>query len=491
MNIVVIGAGFGGIATAIRLQASGHQVTLIDKRDKLGGRAYVYELSGFKFDGGPTIITAPWLIEELFDVSGKPMQDYVKLVQLNPFYNIRFEDGSVFHYNNDADYLIEQIRAFNPNDVAGYERFYQASQAVFNKGLPLMTKPFGNITDMVKVAPDMVELQSFKSVAGFVNQYIQDERLRQVFSFHPLLIGGNPFQSTSIYAMIHKLEQAFGIWFAMGGTGALVEGLRRLFIDIGGKVLLNTEVTEIVIDAKTKRATGVNTNNHGYIGADAVVSNADVAFTYLNLIPAKYRRKWSDKRIKSLRYSMSLFVLYFGTNRQYEHMAHHEILMGKRYRDWIEDIFTRKYLPDDFSLYLHRPTATDPSLAPSGCDCFYVLAPVPHLGGNVDWKTMAKPFRDRIVKYLEEKYLPDLSQHIVTEHYIDPLHFRFDLNSYLGSAFSIEPTLFQSAYFRPHNQSEDISNLYFVGAGTHPGAGIPGVLSSSKIVAQMISPKEG
>ncbi|BDA68471.1 phytoene desaturase, bacterial type [Calothrix sp. PCC 7716] len=485
MNIVVIGAGFGGIATAIRLQASGHQVTLIDKRDKLGGRAYVYELSGFKFDGGPTIITAPWLIEELFDVSGKPMENYVKLVQLNPFYNIRFEDGSVFHYNNDADYLIEQIRAFNPNDVVGYERFYQASQAVFNKGLPLMTKPFGSITDMVKVAPDMVELQSFKSVAGFVNQYIQDERLRQVFSFHPLLIGGNPFQSTSIYAMIHKLEQAFGIWFAMGGTGALVDGLGRLFVDIGGKVLLNTEVTEIVIDAKTKRATGVNTNNHGYIGAEAVVSNADVAFTYLNLIPAKYRKKWSDKRIKSLRYSMSLFVLYFGTNRQYEHMAHHEILMGKRYRDWIEDIFTRKYLPDDFSLYLHRPTATDPSLAPSGCDCFYVLAPVPHLGGDVDWKTMAKPFRDRIVKYLEEKYLPDLSQHIVTEHYIDPLHFRDSLNSYLGSAFSIEPTLFQSAYFRPHNQSENISNLYFVGAGTHPGAGIPGVLSSSKIVADI------
>jgi phytoene desaturase len=487
MDVVVIGAGFGGIATAIRLQANGHQVTLIDKRDKLGGRAYVYEQDGFKFDGGPTIITAPWLIEELFDVSGKPMENYVKLVQLNPFYNIRFEDGSVFHYNNNSDYLIEQIRTFNPADVAGYERFYQASQAVFNKGLPLMTKPFSSITDMLKVAPDMVELQSFKSVAGFVNQYIQDERLRQVFSFHPLLIGGNPFQSTSIYAMIHKLEQAFGIWFAMGGTGALVEGLRRLFIDIGGKVLVNTEVTEIVIDPKTKRATGVNTNNHGYIGADAVVSNADVAFTYLNLIPAKYRKKWSDKRIKSLRYSMSLFVLYFGTNRQYEHMAHHEILMGKRYQDWIEDIFTRKYLPDDFSLYLHRPTATDPSLAPSGCDCFYVLAPVPHLGGNIDWKTTAKPFRDRIIKYLEEKYLPDLSQHIVTEHYIDPLHFRDTLNGYLGSAFSIEPTLFQSAYFRPHNQSEDIPNLYFVGAGTHPGAGIPGVMSSAKIVTDSIN----
>lgn len=487
MKIVVIGGGFGGIATAVRLQSQGHEVILIDKRDKLGGRAYTYEQDGFKFDGGPTIITAPWLIEELFELSGKSIENYVKLVPLDPFYNIRFEDGSVFYYNGDSNYLIEQIRQFNPSDVAGYERFYQASQAVFNKGLPLMTKPFGNITDMLKVAPDMFELQSFKSVAGFVNQYIQDERLRQVFSFHPLLIGGNPFQSTSIYAMIHKLEQAFGIWFAMGGTGALVAGLHQLFIDIGGQVLLSTEVEEITIDQKTGLATGVNTSNHGLIQAQAVVSNADIAITYLNLIPAQYRRKWSDRRIKSLRYSMSLFVLYFGTNRRYEHMAHHEILMGKRYRGWIEDIFTHKHLPEDFSLYLHRPTATDPTLAPIGCDCWYVLAPVPHLAGDIDWQAMAKPYRERIVNYLEQRYLPNLSQHIVTEHYIDPLHFRDTLNSYLGSAFSIEPTLFQSAYFRPHNRSEDIPNLYFVGAGTHPGAGIPGVISSSKIVAKMIT----
>jgi phytoene desaturase len=486
MNIVVIGSGFGGLSAAIRLQAQGHQVTLLEKRDKPGGRAYVYEQDGFRFDAGPTILTSTWLIDELFQICGKKTADYVQLVLLNPFYNIRFADGSVFHYNNNQDYLIEQIRQFNPADVEGYYRFYQASTTVFEKGLPLMTKPFSSFTDMLQVAPDMFQLQSFKSVAGFVNQYIKDERLRQVFSFHPLLIGGNPFQSTSIYTMIHKLEQEFGIWFAMGGTGALVNGLTKLFQDIGGQISLNTEVAEIVIDEQTRKATGVKTKKGDFLPADAVVSNGDVAFTYLNLISSRFRRKYSDRTVKSWQYSMSLFVFYFGTNRRYDDMAHHEILMGKRYKGWIEDIFERQHLPDDFSLYLHRPTATDPSLAPPGCDCWYVLSPVPHLGGKTDWKTMAKPYRDAIVKYLSERYLPNLSQHIVTEHYIDPLHFRDTLNSYLGSAFSVEPILFQSAWFRPHNQSEDIPNLYFVGAGTHPGAGIPGVMSSGKIVAQMI-----
>lgn len=486
MKIIVIGSGFGGLAVAIRLQAQGHQVKVLEKRDRPGGRAYVYEQNGFSFDGGPTIITAPWLIHELFGQSGKKTEDYLTLVPLDPFYNIRFEDGSVFHYNNDKDFLIQQIKDFNPEDVAGYERFYKASEAVFQKGLPLMTKPFGSIFDMLKVAPDMFQLQSFKSVAGFVNQYIKDYRLQQVFSFHPLLIGGNPFQSTSIYAMIHKLEQAFGIWFAMGGTGALVAALTKLFQDIGGQIILNTEVSEIIIDEKTHRATGIKTKNQDIERADTVVSNGDVALTYLNLIPAKFRRYWKNNKIKNLRYSMSLFVLYFGTNRRYDYMAHHEILMGKRYQEWIEDIFERKHLPSDFSLYLHRPTATDSSLAPEGCDCWYVLAPVPNLAGKIDWKKQAKPYRDAIINYLEANYLPDLSGHIVTEHYIDPLHFQNTLNSYLGSAFSIEPNLFQSAYFRPHNQSEDIPNLYFVGAGTHPGAGIPGVISSAKIVADMI-----
>ncbi|HEY9610236.1 phytoene desaturase family protein, partial [Allocoleopsis sp.] len=295
MKIVVIGSGFGGLSAAIRLQAQGYQVTIAEKRDKPGGRAYVYQQDGFTFDAGPTIITAPYLIHELFELSNRTTEDYLKLVPLDPFYNVRFEDGSVFHYNGDRDYLLEQIRQFNPADVEGYHRFYRASEQVFQKGLPLMTKPFSHFTDMLRVAPDMLQLQSFKSVAGFVNQYIQDERLRQVFSFHPLLIGGNPFQSTSVYAMIHKLEQAFGVWFAMGGTGALVQGLVRLFQELGGELRLNTEVAEILIEGKTKRATGVALKDGELLQADAVVSNADVALTYLNLVPAQFRRKYSDR----------------------------------------------------------------------------------------------------------------------------------------------------------------------------------------------------
>ncbi|MDX2217285.1 MAG: phytoene desaturase [Oculatellaceae cyanobacterium bins.114] len=486
MKIVVIGSGFGGLSTAIRLQTQGHQVTLVDKRDQPGGRAYVYQQEGFTFDAGPTIITAPYLIDELFELSDRKTKDYVTLVPLDPFYNVRFEDGSVFHYNGDRDYLLEQIEQFNSADVEGYHRFYRASEQVFQKGLPLMTKPFSQITDMLKVAPDMLQLQSFKSVAGFVNQYIQDERLRQVFSFHPLLIGGNPFQSTSVYAMIHKLEQAFGIWFVMGGTGALVQGLVRLFQELGGELRLNTEVTEILIDRKTKMATGIALKNGESLSAEAIVSNADIALTYLKLIPAQFRRKYSDRYVQNLRYSMSLFVIYFGTNRRYEHMAHHEILMGPRYREWMVDLFDRKQLASDFSLYLHRPTATDTTLAPLGCDCWYVLAPVPNLDSTTDWNTMTKPYRDAIIQYLEHHYLPDLSKHIVTEHSINPLYFQNELNSYKGTAFSLEPTLFQSAWFRPHNQSEDIANLYCVGAGTHPGAGLPGVMSSGKIIADLI-----
>lgn len=485
MDIVIIGSGLGGLAAGIRLQAQGHQVTMLEKRDQPGGRAYVYEQDGFRFDGGPTIITAPQLIHELFALAGRQTEAYVPLVKLDPFYNVRFEDGSVFHYSDDEPGLVEQIRAFNPADVEGYERFYRASQAVFEKGIPLMTQPFLNPLDMLKVAPDMVQLQSFNTVAGFVNQYIQDPRLRQVFSFHPLLIGGNPFQCTSIYAMIHKLEQSFGVWFAMGGTGALVQGFVRLFQELGGELRLQNEVQEILVNP-AGQATGVQLVTAERLFADAVVANGDVAMTYLKLIPERYRRRYPDPAIERMRYSNSLFVVYFGTNRQYDSMAHHEILMGHRYRDWVDDLFVRKVLPDDFSLYLHRPTATDPTLAPPGCDCWYVLAPVPNLDSGTDWQMMAASYKARIFHYLEERYLPNLRQHMVTEHHIDPLHFRDTLNSYKGSAFSFEPTLFQSAWFRPHNRSEDIPNLYFVGAGTHPGAGIPGVLSSGKIVADLL-----
>lgn len=486
MRIVVIGSGFGGLAAAIRLQAQGHAVTLLEKRDKPGGRAYVYEQDGFTFDGGPTILTAPWLIDEIFAAAGRKTEDYVTLVKLNPFYNIRFEDGTVFRYNDDTKQLLAQIRAINERDVEGYQRFRQLAERILSAGMELIDKPFLHVSDMLKVAPDLVRLQAYRSVASLVNNYIEDERLRQVFSFHPLLIGGNPFTATSIYSLIHPLEQRWGVWFAMGGTGALVRALTRVFEETGGVLRLNAEVNEIVIDETSGLATGVRLGDE-IVPADVVVSNADVAFTYLNLVPARFRHKYTDAKVQGLRYSMSLFVLYFGTNRKYENVAHHEILMGPSYRELLTDVFTRKRLSSDFSLYLHRPTATDPSLAPAGCDAWYVLSPVPHLGGATDWATEARSYRNAIVEYLEEHYLPGLSQHIVTERYIDPLHFRDTLNSYLGSAFSVEPILTQSAWFRPHNQSEDVPNLYFAGAGTHPGAGVPGVMSSGKIVANMIA----
>ncbi len=486
MRIVVIGSGFGGLSAAIRLQAAGHQVTMVEQRDKPGGRAYVYEQDGFTFDGGPTIITAPWLIDDIFASAGKKTADYVRLTQIDPFYNIRFEDGSVFHYNNDPQRLRAEIARFNPADVGGYERLRARADEILKAGMALIDKPFTHASDMARVAPELLRLKAYQSVYGFASSYLKDERLRQVFSFHPLLIGGNPFEASSLYALIHPLEQQWGVWFAMGGTGALVQGMARLFAEIGGELRLNSKVVEIAVDERTRRASGVRLADGGYLDADAVVSNADVAFTYLNLVPARFRRKNTDAHVRNYRYSMSLFVVYFGTDRKYEHVAHHEILMGPRYKGLLEDIFKRKLLAPDFSLYLHRPTATDPSLAPDGCEAFYVLSPVPHLGADIDWSVMARPYRDAIVSYLEERYLPDLSRHIVTETYIDPLHFQNVLSSYLGSAFSVEPTLTQSAWFRPHNVSEDIPNLYFAGAGTHPGAGLPGVMSSGKIVADLI-----
>jgi phytoene desaturase len=484
MKIIVIGSGFGGLSAAIRLQAQGHDVTIIEKRDKLGGRAYVYEQDGFKFDGGPTIITAPWLIDELFEIAGKKTADYVKLVKIDPFYNIRWEDGTVFHYNDDKETLYEQIRKIAPDEVDNYKKFASELDDIYRVGFELIDQPFNSIWSMIKVIPQMIRLRSDRSVYKFASSYFKNEKLREAFSFHPLLIGGNPFTATSIYSMIHELEQKYGVWFAMGGTGALVKGLGQLFKDIGGTVRLETEVDEITVAGG--KANGIRTKDGEVLAADAVVSNADVAFTYLNLIKPEHRRKYTDRKVKNMSYSMSLFVVYFGTNKKYDNIAHHEIILGPRYRGLLDEIFVDRTLADDFSLYLHRPTATDPSLAPEGHDCWYVLSPVPHLGADIDWKTQAEAYKQKIYAYLEKHYMPDLTKHIVSECHIDPLHFEGTLNSYLGSAFSVEPTLFQSAYLRPHNVSEDVQNLYFVGAGTHPGAGMPGVISSGKIIGNMI-----
>ena len=486
MKIVVIGSGFGGLAAAIRLCAQGHDVTVLERLDKPGGRAYVFEQDGFTFDAGPTIITAPWLIHELFEIAGRRTEDYVTLVRVDPFYNVRFPDGSVFRYNGDRAAIIEQIRAWSPRDERGYERFATRAEKIFETGMALLATPFLTLGDMARILPDLMRLRSDRSVARLVEGYVEDARLRQLLSFHPLLIGGNPFHTTSIYALIHTLEQKWGVWFAMGGMGTLVRALATLISELSGTVRYESEVEEIEIDEASGRATGVRLASGERIAADAVVSNADVAFTYTKLIAPRHRRTYTDAKIARMRFSMSLFVLYFGTDRTYPDVAHHEILMGPRYRELLEDIFTRKILADDFSLYLHRPTATDPSLAPPGGDAFYVLSPVPHLGGNTDWGVAASHYRDAIVQHLEEHHLPNLSKHIVTERIVDPRYFRDTLNSYLGSAFSVEPVLTQSAWMRPHNRSEDIPNLYLAGAGTHPGAGIPGVISSGKIVANLI-----
>ena len=486
MRIIVIGSGFGGLSAAIRLRAQGHEVTVVEQRDNPGGRAYVYQQDGFTFDGGPTIITAPWLFDELFATAGKQVADYVQIVPIDPFYQIRFEDGTVFRYNGDTNAIIEQIKRLNPGDERGYRAFLKQSERVFGAGMSLIDKPFTTLMDMVKVLPDLIRLRADRSVAGLANRHIRDERLRQVFSFHPLLVGGNPFETTSIYTLIHHLEQKWGVWFAMGGTGKLVDAFVRCLQDIGGELRLSTPVQEITVDERTGKANGVRLASGEVLKADAVVSNGDVAFTYKHLVAPKWRKKNTDARIDGLDYSMSLMVIYFGTNKQYHDIAHHEIIMGPRYKGLLDEVFGTKTLAKDFSLYLHRPTATDPSLAPPGCDAWYVLSPVPHLGGPTDWRVTAQSYRDRIMQYLEDRYLPGLSQHIVTEHRIDPLHFRDTLSSHLGSAFSVQPTLFQSAWFRPHNRSEDIPNLYFAGAGTHPGAGLPGVISSGKIVADLI-----
>jgi phytoene desaturase len=496
-RVVVIGAGFGGIAAAIRLAARGHQVTLLEKRVQPGGRAYVYRQDGFTFDGGPTVITAPWLISDLFALAGKRMEDHISLVPVDPFYRIFFSDRTSFDYSGDAASMERRIVELTGSeaDVTGYRAFLDLSKRIFAKGFTdLADKPFLSVADMVRIAPDLMRLQSYRTVYGLVSRFVADNRLRQILSFHPLLVGGNPFQTTSIYALIHYLEREWGVWFAMGGTGAIVDALMELFASLGGVVEYGAEVEQILVE--NGKATGVRLRNGRECRADIVVCNAEVGTAWQTLLPAAVRPSLTTRRLKHMRYSMSLVVIYFGTDRTYRddpnnRLGHHNIILGPRYRDLLGDIFDRKTLADDFSLYLHMPTLTDPSLAPDGGEAFYVLSPVPHLGGKTDWARAAKPYRDRIVSFLEANYLPNLSRHIVTERTIDPRHFRDELNSYLGSAFSVEPVLTQSAWFRPHNRSDEVDGLYLVGAGTHPGAGLPGVLTSAKIADDLIVTDHG
>lgn len=484
-HALVIGSGFGGLAAAVRLGARGYRVTVLEKLDAPGGRAYVFRQDGFTFDAGPTIVTAPFVLEELWGLCSKRFADDVTLVPMMPFYRIRFDDGDTFDYSGDPAQVRAEIARFAPGDIAGYDRYMQESEAIYKVGFEqLGDVPFNTIWDMAKIVPDMVRLGSYRTVYGLVSKYVKDPRLRMVLSFHPLLIGGNPLTVTSIYALISFLERNWGVHSAMGGTGSLVKGLVGLIAGQGNQIRCNAEVAEITVAGR--RATGARLVSGEVIPADVVVSNADAAWTYRHLVPAEHRRRWTDRRLERARYSAGLFVWYFGTQKRYEEVPHHSILLGPRYQGLLQDIFQHKRLAEDFSLYLHRPTATDPSLAPAGCDTFYALAPVPHLGSGTDWRTQAEPYRAAIARYLNASVLPDLENQVVTSRVATPQDFRDRLNSFMGAGFSLEPALTQSAWFRPHNRSEELERLYLVGAGTHPGAGVPGVISSARVLDKVV-----
>lgn len=482
----MIGAGFGGIALAIRLQAGGYDVTLLERRDKPGGRAYVYEDQGFIFDAGPTVITDPSALEELFTLAGRRIADYVELLPVSPFYRLQWDNGYAFDYVNDQAELDRQIAAKNPADVEGYRRFLAYSEAVFEEGyIKLGAVPFLSFKDMVRAGPALARLQAWRSVYGIVSRFIADEELRQAFSFHSLLVGGNPFATSSIYALIHALERRWGVWFPKGGTGALIAGMVRLFEDLGGTVRLNADVTRI--DMEGGRVSGIACRDGWRTEVDAVASNADVVHTYERLLGHTDRGRKEAARLKRKRSSMSLFVIYFGLRRHRPELQHHTVLFGPRYRGLIDEIFNKETLADDFSLYLHSPCATDPSLAPPGAGSFYVLAPVPHLGkAPLDWDAEGPKYRDRILDFLERSCIPGLREDLVTVRHFTPFDFRDELNAHVGSAFSLEPILTQSAWFRPHNRDDVVPNLYIVGAGTHPGAGVPGVVGSAKATAGLM-----
>lgn len=483
-HALIIGSGFGGLAAAARLGARGYRTTVLERLDRPGGRAIVYQQDGFRFDGGPTIITAPHLLDELFGVCGRRREDYVTLAPLDPFYRMIFSDGETFDAHGDKDRARAEIARLSPKDLPGYDRFMAHSEAIYRYGFEELAHiPFGDVAEMARVTPELLRLGSLNSVHGLVSRYLKDERLRIAYSFHPLFVGGNPFKATAMYCLISYLERAGGVHFVMGGTGALVQALVRLIGEQGGAVRCNADVAEILVEGGA--AVGVRLAGGETIRADVVVSNADAAVTFNQLLPKGAPGRWDDAKVARGRYSMGVFVWHFGVNRRYEDVPHHTILLGPRYRGLIDDIFDHKVLADDFSLYIHRPTATDPSLAPPGCDAFYALSPVPHLGSGTDWAAMAEPYRRRIEKALEERLLPGLSQAVVTSHVATPGTFAADFRAHQGAAFGLEALLTQSAWFRPHNKADRVANLYLVGAGTHPGAGVPGVLSSARVLDQV------
>ena len=485
MRSIVIGSGFGGIAAALRLKAKGHSVTLVEKQEDLGGRARVFKKNGFTFDGGPTVITAPYLINELFELFGKNPKNYIELVPLNTWYRFVFEDGNKFDYSGNEDEMKNQIEKINKDDVKGYEELVKFTKKIFDKGfMELSDVPFDKPLFMMKQLPALINLKSYKSVYSLVSSYIKNEKLRRLLSMHPLLVGGNPFTTTSIYGLILYLEKKWGIHYSMGGTGNIIKGLEKLMLEEKIEILKNSEVTSINFDKNKIKS--IIINNHKELEANNVICNADPPSVYEKLLDNKKINTFFNWKKKRMDYSMGLFVYYFGTKKVYEEVEHHTIKFGNKYKEHLEDIFDKKKLNNDISYYLHRPSATDKSMAPEGNDCFYVLVPVPNNQSNINWSVEGDKFKNLVIDKLEKTLLPDLKENIIEDFYLTPDYFEKELNTKYGSGFSIQPKFSQSAYFRFHNKSEVYDGLYFVGAGTHPGAGVPGVLSSAKVLDKII-----
>ena len=485
-KVIVIGSGFGGLASALRLRAKDYDVTLLEKHSDLGGRARVFKKDGFVYDGGPTVITAPYLFEELFSLFNKRISDYVKIVPLNLWYRFVFNNGDTFDYSGDELSMEKQIKKFSNTDLKGYNDLVRFTEKIFDKGFTdLSDKPFNKFSFMLQQIPALLNLKSYKSVYSLVSNYISNEKLRRVFSMHPLLVGGNPFTTTSIYALILFLEKKWGIHYSMGGTGSVVNALEKLMNEEGVKIKKCSEVTEIIINNKNVK--GVKINNSKVIDCDYIVCNSDPPNVYKNLIKSQNSYNFLfRKKMKRMDYSMGLFVYYFGSKRKYQEVAHHTIYFGKSYEEHLNKIFEKKILSDDISYYLHRPSATDPNMAPDGQDAFYVLVPVPNNLSNINWSSEGEKFKNLVLDKMDRSILPGIKKNVVSDFYLTPDYFEKDLATLHGSGFSIQPKFSQSAYFRFHNQSEIFENLYFVGAGTHPGAGMPGVISSAKVLDKIL-----
>ena len=484
-KIIVIGSGFGGIAAALRMKAKGYAVTLIEKHPDLGGRARVFKKEGFTFDAGPTVITAPKLLEELFTLFNKNISDYVKIIPLKLWYRFVFDDKSSFDYSGDEELMKKEIEKYAIDDFVGYQKLVKLTEKIFDKGFTeLSSKPFNNISFMLKQVPALLKLKSYKSVYELISTYISDNKLRKIFSMHPLLVGGNPFTTTSIYTLILFLEKKWGIHYSLGGTGNLVKAFEKLMKEEKIEIIKNSTVTELT--NLNNQIVSVTVNNKDVLKADYIICNSDPPNVYKNLIKPNNYGFLFNKKIERMNYSMGLFVYYFGSKKQYNDVAHHTIYFGKSYKDHLNKIFEKKELSEDISYYLHRPTATDPSMAPPGQDCFYVLVPVPNNLSNINWHKEGEKFKQLIINKMSEQILPNLRENITADFYVTPDYFENDLSTLHGSGFSIQPKFTQSAYFRFHNKSEIFNNLYFVGAGTHPGAGIPGVISSAKVLDELL-----